>query len=150
MNVHFSSARHNWTTPRAVYQTLFAEFRFTCDPCPSLPSADGLNSEWGERCFVNPPYGRQIGKWVAKAHEQANKGKLVVLLIPSRTDTRWWHEHCMAADEIRFIPGRLHFDEAPNPAPFPSAIVIFRPRGQGKDCHEQAPTEIPRRDAAEE
>jgi len=125
-NVHFSSARYTWKTPRAVYQTLDAEFHFDHDPCPVVPSADGLNSEWGQRNFVNPPYGRALPKWIAKAWEQSQKGRTCVLLIPSRTDTKWWHDYCMKASEIRFIRGRLRFDAATSNAPFPSAIVIMR------------------------
>lgn len=127
--VHFSSVRNDWKTPRAVYQTLDAEFHFDHDPCQITPSCDDLNSEWGDRNFVNPPYGRQLRKWIAKAWEQAQKGRTVVLLIPSRTDTAWWHEYVMQADEIRFIRGRLRFDDCKNNAPFPSAIVIFGSQG---------------------
>jgi len=124
--VHFMSQRGDWKTPKALYQALDAEFVFDCDPCPPNPQCDGLAIEWGQSTYVNPPYGREIGKWVAKAHEESMKGKVIVMLLPSRTDTKWWHEHCMRADEIRFIRGRLRFDDQPNSAPFPSAIVIFR------------------------
>ena len=121
------SERADWKTPRAVYQTLDAEFGFDHDPCPPNYEVDGLSSEWGGSNYVNPPYGRTVtGLWVKKAYEESQKGKTVVLLIPSRTDTRWWHDYCMKATEIRFIKGRLKFDDQPNPAPFPSAIVIFR------------------------
>lgn len=75
--------------------------------------------------YINPPYGRDIGKWIKKAFEQWKLGKVCVLLIPSRTDTKWWHQYCMQATEIRFIKGRLKFDDQENSAPFPSAIVIF-------------------------
>lgn len=134
MKVHFSSQRMDWKTPRGVYEVLDAEFKFNYDPCPPNPSIDGLNtdenlfgekSEWGGSNFVNPPYGRELPKWIKKAYEEAQKGKVVVLLIPSRTDTIWWHEYCMKATEIRFIKGRLKFDDQKNSAPFPSAIVIF-------------------------
>lgn len=124
--VHFSSQRMDWKTPKAVYQTLNAEFAFNHDPCPPNYVIDGLSSEWGESNYVNPPYGRELPKWVQKSYEESVKGKTVVMLIPSRTDTRWWHDYCMKADEIRFIKGRLKFDDQENPAPFPSAIVIFR------------------------
>jgi hypothetical protein len=121
-----------WRTPKALYQALDAEFRFDHDPCPPRPTCDGLTSPWGRCNYVNPPYGRAIGKWVAKAHAEAALGKTCVLLIPSRTDTRWWHSFVMEADEIRFVRGRLHFDDGINPAPFPSAIVIFRGRESAK------------------
>ena len=104
------------------------EFSFNFDPCPHLPDFDGLNIEWGTSNFVNPPYGREIGKWLKKGYEEWQKGKSVVFLIPSRTDTRWWHDYVMKANEIRFIKGRLKFDEAKWNAPFPSAVVVFRAR----------------------
>lgn len=116
----------DWKTPKAVYQVLEAEFAFDHDPCPPRPKIDGLLSDWGNSNFVNPPYGRELPKWIAKSYEQWQKGKTVVLLIPSRTDTKWWHDYCMKATEIRFIRGRLKFDDQKNPAPFPSAIVIFK------------------------
>lgn len=125
MSVHFSSARQNWKTPKAFYQALDAEFKFDHDPCPSKPTEDGLLSSWGGCSYVNPPYS-EIADWVKKAWEQYQMGKTVVMLIPSRTDTRWWHEYVMKAKEIRFIKGRLNFDGHKNSAPFPSAVVIFK------------------------
>jgi len=126
MNVHFSSQRLDWKTPKAVYDQLDKEFSFDFDPCPPNPDFDGLEMDWGKRNFVNPPYGREIGKWLKKGYEEwRDKGKSSVFLIPSRTDTRWWHDYCMKAKEIRFIKGRLKFDEHKNAAPFPSALVIF-------------------------
>ena len=86
----------------------------------------GLRASGGGRNFVNPPYGREIPKWVYKGYEEWKKGKLVVFLIPSRTDTKWWHDYIMKATEIRFIKGRLKFDDQKNSAPFPSAIVVFK------------------------
>ena len=127
-NVHFSSQRLDWKTPRTVYQILDAEFSFNFDPCPVSPEFDGLSIEWKESNYVNPPYGRELPKWIKKGYEEYLKGKTVIFLVPSRTDTRWWHDYCMKADEIRFIRGRLKFDEHKNSAPFPSAIVIFRPK----------------------
>ena len=126
MKVHFSSQRLDWQTPKAVYQVLDSEFGFDHDPCPVNPKVDGLKSDWGEVNYVNPPYGREISKWIEKGYEEYLKGKTVVFLIPSRTDTRWWHDYIMKADEIRFIKGRLKFDDQENSAPFPSAIVIFK------------------------
>ena len=125
-NVHFSSQRLDWKTPKAVYQILDAEFNFDFDPCPVKPDFDGLKIEWGKSNFVNPPYGRELPKWIEKGFKEYQKGKIVVLLIPSRTDTIAWHEYIMKANEIRFIKGRLKFDEHKNSAPFPSAIVIFK------------------------
>ena len=122
----FTSARGDWKTPKAVYQVLDAEFGFDYDPCPSKPTKDGLNTKWGKVNFVNPPYGKEIGKWIHKGYVEWVLGATVVFLIPSRTDTKWWHEYIMQANEIRFIKGRLKFDDQKNSAPFPSAIVIFK------------------------
>jgi hypothetical protein len=127
MSVHFMAVRETWRTPKAVFQTLDAEFNFDFDPCPPNPTFNGLEISWGHSNFVNPPYGNQIGLWLKKAFEERRQNKLSVFLIPSRTDTRWWHEYCMNANEIRFIKGRLKFDDQPNPAPFPSAIIVIKP-----------------------
>jgi len=124
----FTSARKNWKTPKMFYKALDAEFSFDFDPCPVNHVFNGLKIEWGERNYVNPPYGREIGKWIKKGFEEAQKGKTVVFLVPSRTDTQWWHDYVMKASEIRFIKGRLKFDDQTNSAPFPSAIVVFRRR----------------------
>ena len=74
--------------------------------------------------FVNPPYS-QIKAWCKKAYDEWQKGKTVVMLIPSRTDTAYWHDYIMKADEIRFIRGRLKFSGAKYNAPFPSAVIVF-------------------------
>ena len=129
MSVHFSSLRLDWKTPKAVYQVLDAEFHFDHDPCPTKYKVDGLKSDWGKSNFVNPPYGRVLPKWIEKGYKEHKKGKIVVFLIPSRTDTRWWHDYCMKATEIRFIKGRLRFDDLKGNAPFPSAIIIFESEG---------------------
>ena len=127
----FSSASIDWSTPKGVYQSLNKEFHFDDDPCPldaaarALYSDDGLARPWGERVFINPPYGKAITPWLQRAYEEGQAGKLVVCLIPSRTDTRWFHDYVMKAEEIRFIKGRLKFGDAKNSAPFPSAVVIF-------------------------
>lgn len=123
MNVHFSSAHDNWATPKEVYDALNREFRFNFDPCP-LGGSGGLNNDWGSSNFVNPTYS-ELSAWCKKAYEESLKGKIVVMLIPSRTDTKAWHEYVMKAKEIRFIKGRLKFGGAKNSAPFPSAIIIF-------------------------
>ena len=93
--VHFSSMRLDWNTPKAVYQVLDAEFGFDFDPCPSNPDFDGLSVGWGRSNFVNPPYGREIPKWIKKGFEEWKTGKTVVFLIPSRTDTSYWHDYIM-------------------------------------------------------
>jgi hypothetical protein len=122
----FTSLRGDWKTPKALYQALDAEFGFDFGPCPTRAHFDGLRVGWGNTNFVNPPYGKQITKWIQKGYNENLLGKTVVFLLPSRTDTRWWHEYILKADEIRFIKRRLRFDDQKNPAPFPSAIVIFR------------------------
>lgn len=132
----FTSLTCEWPTPQALYDELDAEFHFTLDPCATdenhkapryfTRSEDGLMRSWeGERVYMNPPYGSELPKWIAKAHSEAQRGTLVVALIPSRTDTRWWHDCCMKASEIRFIKGRVKFGDATTGAPFPSAIVIW-------------------------
>lgn len=130
----FSSMHLDWSTPRAFYQALDAEFGFSLDACANKGNAkcatfyvgdEGLRAPWLPSTFVNPPYGRQIGKWVKRAYEQSRRGFTVVALLPSRTDTRWWHDYVMKAAEIRFIRGRLRFDGGQWNAPFPSVVVIW-------------------------
>ena len=124
MNVHFSSSTDNWTTPKDVYDSLNKEFHFNDDPCP-INGTGGLEREWGTSTFVNPPYS-DLKNWCKKAYEESQKGKTVVMLIPSRTDTKAWHDYCMKATEIRFIKGRLKFGNSKNSAPFPSAIIVYK------------------------
>ena len=134
MNVHFSSQTDLWATPQVFFDELHAEFGFTLDPC-ALPSnakceqfftreIDGLKQNWGGHIvFMNPPYGREIGKWVEKA---ATCGAdIVVGLLPARTDTKWFHEHIYNKAEVRFVKGRLKFGGAMNSAPFPSMVVVW-------------------------
>lgn len=125
--VHFSSAHDNWSTPQDLYESLNKEFEFDYDPCPLNPNpqVDGLLAEWGRCSFVNPPYS-SLGEWVKKSYLESKKGKTVVMLIPSRTDTVAWHDYVMRSSEIRFIRGRLKFGGSSNYAPFPSAVVVFR------------------------
>lgn len=133
----FSSATDLWATPQQFFDALNAEFGFTTDvcalpenaKCPThfTPEQDGLQQEWRGRCWMNPPYGREIGLWVRKAYESARGGATVVCLLPARTDTRWWHEYIQDKAEVRFVRGRLKFGGSKNSAPFPSVVVIFRP-----------------------
>ena len=125
----FSSASVHWATPREVYNRLDEEFHFNDDPCPLYSVEDRLNTEWGTSVFMNPPYGREITKWVKKAYEESLSGKTIVCLLPSRTDTKWWHDYIMEAKEVRFLRGRLKFGGAKNSAPFPSCVVIFKGTG---------------------
>ena len=128
----FSSIHLDWRTPSELYEKLDAEFHFDFDPCPPDPQFDGLEIEWGDRNFVNPPYGRctktGVTAWAKKGYEEHLKGKLVVFLVAARTDTQWWHRYMMLADEFRFIEGRLKFEgyNAKGCAPFPSVVVVFR------------------------
>ena len=129
----FTSTRADWATPQGFFDELDAEFGFTLDVCATAETAKcrawyaekSLERRWEGTCWMNPPYGREIGRWVEKAYNSAYNGTTVVCLLPSRTDTRWWHDYVMKASEIRFIKGRLHFDGHENNAPFPSAVVIF-------------------------
>lgn len=133
-----SSKTDDWATPQPVFDALNREFHFTLDACASPANAkcrhfytvadDGLAQEWAGRVWLNPPYGREIEAWLEKAADAADDGATVVCLIPSRTDTIWWHEQVLArAAELRLVKGRLKFGSGKAPAPFPSAIVVFRP-----------------------
>ena len=143
MAVHFSSAKDSWATPQRLFDELNAKYQFTLDVCADAANTkvpynfyslengeDGLSLHWSGRCWMNPPYGREIGKWVKKAYEESQKGVLVVSLLPSRTDTRWFHQYIYAKSgvEIQFLRGRLKFGNAVNSAPFPSMIVVFNKR----------------------
>lgn len=123
--VLFSKASDEWATPAETYDALNAEFAFADDACPLGGERNGLMREWSSPCFVNPPYSN-IRAWMDKAMLEWRAGKTVVLLVPSRTDTGWWHDCAMKATEIRFIRGRLRFGGAKTGAPFPSCVVIFR------------------------
>lgn len=132
----FSQKTDVWATPQHVFDVLNEEFKFTLDPCTNGENAkcgkfytdsdDGLSKDWsGEVVFMNPPYS-DCKSWMKKAMESADIGATVVCLVPSRTDTKWWHEYAMRG-EIRLIKGRLKFGDAKDSAPFPSAIIVFRP-----------------------
>lgn len=135
----FTSNRGDWATPQAFFDLVDAEFGFTLDAAASPENAkapafytesdDGLSLPWRGVVWCNPPYGRGIEAWVRKGFEEAQGGSTVVMLIPARTDTRYWHDYVMRAAEIRLIRGRLVFGtgEARANAPFPSALVVFRP-----------------------
>jgi phage N-6-adenine-methyltransferase len=149
--VHFSSTSAEWETPDDLFRELDAEFHFNLDPAATEENArctifftkemDGLSLPWaGFTVFCNPPYGRELPKWVKKA---AGEKTLVVMLIPARTDTRYFHDYILGKAEIRFLRGRLHFinralpswredgDFVTSPAPFPSMVVIFRNGEEG-------------------
>lgn len=135
-NVHFRSDTDVWATPQSLFDELHSEFGFDLDVCALpenakcerffTPEIDGLSQAWTGTCWMNPPYGRTIGQWMKKAYESTQQGATVVALVPARTDTEWWHDWAIKG-EVRFIRGRLRFGSASASAPFPSAIVIFRP-----------------------
>jgi len=140
--VHYSSRSNEWATPQWLFDKLNERFGpFTLDAaatagnakCPLYFTAedDGLSRDWsGHTVFLNPPYGRAIAKWVKKAHDESANGATVVCLIPARTDTSYWHDYIFGKADVLFLRGRIKFegpDGSPNSAPFPSAVVVFRP-----------------------
>lgn len=156
-----SSKNMGWCTPADFFSEMDQEFHFNLDPAATdksakcaryfTPADDGLKADWGGcRVFCNPPYGRQINEWVRKGYEESKKpGTLVVMLIPARTDTSYFHDYIFhgKADEVRFIRGRLTFtDEDGNPtkdakgrpcsAPFPSAVVIWRSKDMAQSLRD--------------
>jgi len=135
----YSSNTPEYETPDDLFERLDAIFDFDLDPCASddnfkcpnyfTKEDDGLKKPWFGNVFVNPPYGQEIGKWVERSYYQAVTNpdvKTVVMLIPSRTDTKYWHDYVMRSHLIYFIRGRLKFSNMKNSAPFPSAIVVFK------------------------
>lgn len=138
--VMFSSMTDQWATPQHFFDELNKEFGFTLDPCADEfnhkcdlwfdKQINGLKQSWGgQRVFCNPPYGRKISKWVEKCFVESQKeNTLCVMLIPARTDTKWFHDYIYNKPnvEIRFIKGRLKFGDSKNSAPFPSMVVVFK------------------------
>ena len=137
MDVHFSSKTDLWYTSEDFFKKYDDKYKFEIDVCATDDNAkcdnyfteeiDGLSQEWTGICWMNPPYGRTIGKWMKKAYESSLSGSTVVCLVPARTDTNWWHDFAMKGD-IEFIKGRLKFGGSKNSAPFPSAVVVFNPK----------------------
>lgn len=148
---HLSSTTDNWPTPQSFFDVLNIEFGLVLDVCasttnhkatsfyaldhPEKDRRDGLTADWagdaiqlGGAIWMNPPYGRPIAAWMAKAHAAARAGATVVTLVPVRADTAWWHDHVLATGaEVRYVRGRLTFGDAVNTAAFASAVVIYRP-----------------------
>lgn len=134
--VMFSSKSGSWETPQRLFDDLNREFHFTLDVCATAqnakcpryysPAQNGLSQPWSGVVWCNPPYGRKIGQWVRKAFAASSEGSTVVMLLPARTDTKWFHDWIYNHSEIRFLKGRLKFGGAKNAAPFPSMVVIFR------------------------
>nr|DAF74079.1 MAG TPA: DNA N-6-adenine-methyltransferase [Caudoviricetes sp.] len=141
-----SSTTDEWATPQDFFDGLDKEFGFELDVCATAENAkcdayytkeqDGLVQAWHKAaavCWMNPPYGRQIGAWMKKAYEESQKGATVVCLVPARTDTAWWHDYAMRGS-VRFVRGRLKFGGGgKNSAPFPSAVVIFGGKQHAED-----------------
>lgn len=136
--VHFSSQTDDWYTPQYIIDDVKNKYNlknFDLDPCCNSENKkalvgfykedDGLSKNWFGNVWMNPPYGRVIGRWIKKAYEESQKGCTVYCLIPSRTDTKWWHDYVMKGD-VTFYRGRIKFGGSKNSAPFPSALVIFR------------------------
>lgn len=129
----FTSNTDLWATPQDFFDKLDSEFHFDLDVCALQYNAkcdrfftsdvDGLSQEWTGTAWCNPPYGRQIGKWVKKAHDS---DCTVVMLLPARTDTAWFHDYIYGKAEVRFVRGWLKFGESKNNAPFPNMVVIYR------------------------
>lgn len=143
--VMYSSKTDLWETPQQFFDRLNNEFHFTLDvcalpenaKCPNFysPEQNGLSMPWEGVCWCNPPYGCTVGQWVRRAHFVAVAGTTVVMLLPARTDTRWFHDYIYQNKnvELRFIRGRLKFGGSKNSAPFPSMVAIFRPGKRGAD-----------------
>jgi phage N-6-adenine-methyltransferase len=134
MKVQFSSATDLWATPQDFFNDQNQIHKFDLDVCATADNAkcdrfftkeqNGLTQEWTGSCWMNPPYGREIGQWMKKAYESSLTGAKVVCLVPSRTCTAWWHDYAMRGN-VTFIRGRLKFGDAKYQAPFPSALVVF-------------------------
>lgn len=135
--VMFSSKSEEWSTPQDFFDKLNEEFHFTLDPCCTEENAkcekhytreqNGLAQDWtGETVFCNPPYGREMPKWIKKCYEHFAGGGTAVMLIPARTDTKAFHEYIYGKAELRFVRGRLKFGGCNNSAPFPSMVVVFK------------------------
>lgn len=130
---------NRWATPHNFFEELDREFGFDMDVCAEpwnakcprylSPEDDGLYSPWSGTCWMNPPYGREVGEWIRKALFESMRGCTVVCLVPARTDTGWWHDYCLRG-EIRYVRGRIHFTDSDGKSGRPrfgNAVVIFRP-----------------------
>lgn len=138
LDKQFESAKTEWETPDDLFGALHDEFKFTIDVAADRSNAkcakyfsvadDGLTSEWDGVCWCNPPYGRDLAKWVRKAVFETWNGVTTVMLIPVRSNTQWWHELCIPFGEIRFVKGRPKFGGADEGLPWPLAVIVFRGR----------------------
>ena len=136
MSVHFSSNKQDWATPDDLYKKLNRIYSFDLDVAATrenarceryfTPADDGLEQSWeGARVWCNPPYGREIKSWIAKANAEAERADFIVMLVPARTDTAWWHTALTQA-RVVYLKGRLTFKGAKATAPFPSALLYWK------------------------
>ena len=134
----FDSEISERETPQEFFDRLNNEFNFTLDPCATPENAkcekfftkedNGLLQDWSNHIvYCNPPFGRETKKWVKKAYYESKKDALIVLLVLAKTNTLWWHNYCMQANEIRFIKGRPKFKGMKYGLPWPLALIIFKP-----------------------
>lgn len=125
-----TSLNQDWRTPKRIYEELNKEFKFDFDPCPVLSKFNGIMERWGERNYCNPPYTTKIqDAFVEKAVLEFKRGKLCVLLLPVRTSSKRWQKFILPyATEIRFLAGRLKFNDGTGCSTFCSAVVIFNPK----------------------
>lgn len=135
----FSSKTEMWATPQDLFNTIDSKYNFNLDVCAIhenakcknyfTPEIDGLSQSWEGNCWMNPPYGKEIYKWIEKAYVESieNKKCLVVALLPARVDTKWFHNFIYNKKNVKveFLKGRVKFGDAKNSAPFPSMIVVF-------------------------
>lgn len=138
-----SSNHHGWDTPKELLQQLYKVVgTFDLDPCSPTNNRrnapvrartyftmedNGLALSWFGTVFINPPYGRAIVNWIAKARDEVNNGnaKMVISLVPARTDTKWWHNYIVGYADVFLLQGRLKFGKGGQSAPFPSALIIW-------------------------
>jgi phage N-6-adenine-methyltransferase len=144
----YSSDKEDWETPHELFNLFNSEYNFTLDVCASNENTkcnnyytkeiDGLKQQWNGTCWMNPPYGRNIGLWIEKAYSETQKNPeiTVVCLLPARTDTIVWHQYIFPFAEVRFIKGRINFVGGKHTAPFPSAIVIFGKKAKLPNCKD--------------
>ncbi len=141
-----SSARSDWQTPRgllSLVKRVSRTGRIEVDPAATrgnttqarryyaLPGKDGLKLSWSPGlAYCNPPYGYALSLWTAKAVVEARDGAEIIMLLPARTDTKWWHRDVATADAVCFWRGRVVFRGADHGAPFPSALAYWGDRAK--------------------
>ena len=143
--VMFSTDTEHWSTPISLFEELNSEFDFTLDACADTTNykvkkyfnkkQNGLHQSWQNNVvWVNPPYGTGISAWIEKAYNECSDECTVVMLLPARTDTKWFHTFIYTNPdcEIKFLKGRLKFSNSKTSAPFPSMVVVFKKKnGRG-------------------